>query len=81
VLIQALVTFAAAGFLLLHVTQFFLYPDSMNLRSSIAVCLFVFAAVFADRFADNLLSQRLLACFGLAGAGFIMFVLHQSSIA
>ena len=78
-LIHLLAKAFAAGLLLLHITQFALYPANMNLRTSVAVCSFVAAAVFADRLAASKLAASLLSIFGCAGAVVLISVLHINS--
>lgn len=75
-----LVEAAVVVLLLLHLCQLVLYPSVMNLRSSIAVAVFLLAAVFAPARSDSDTGSLLLQLFGLAGAAAIMVVLHVNAV-
>jgi hypothetical protein len=62
--------------LILHTLQFVAYPGAMNLRTSVAVSVFLLTATFAARCGSTSYSIISLQLFGLLGAFVIMIVLH-----
>jgi len=74
-----LVKVAALLLLLLHAAQFASAPGSMNLRSSIAVVIFIAAAAFASSATGNVYTRRGLEIFGIGGALLLMALIQVNS--
>ena len=64
----------------LHALQVIVYPQAMNLRTSIAILLFASAAAFADRHAHGRYTLPALQLFGIAGMLLLMGFLQWTIV-
>ena len=65
--------------LVLHALQFYLYPEVMNVRTSVAAGAFLLISTFAPYCSTNRYAVLLLQIFGIAVALLVMSVLHVSA--